>query len=221
MKAKHIFLVVILLLPAIFATAQYPEKVTFGILAGVNAQNLYGQDSNGVRLGNEMILGYHAGANIQIHLAKKFYFQPGLLFSTKGKEKYAFRTITRLAYLELPMNFVYKTQLGKGYFMIGLGPYISYAIMGMEKTKLDGETAHKEDIEFRNSVKADDPLTDIFYKAFDAGVNGFCGYELAGVFAQLNAQLGLVNINPEYEARSDDKSSIKNTGFGFSLGYRF
>jgi hypothetical protein len=42
-----------------------------------------------------------------------------------------------------------------------------------------------------------------------------------GIFAQFNTQLGLVKINPEYKILTDDKSVVKNTGFGLSLGYRF
>jgi hypothetical protein len=37
----------------------------------------------------------------------------------------------------------------------------------------------------------------------------------------LNTQLGLTKINSEYEGASNDKTSAKNTGFGFSLGFRF
>jgi hypothetical protein len=48
------------------------------------------------------------------------------------------------------------------------------------------------------------------------------GYEFGNkVSFQLNTQLGLTKINPEYEGVSNDNSSAKNTGFGISLGYRF
>ena len=57
-------------------------------------------------------------------------------------------------------------------------------------------------------------------KRFDAGANFLAGYELSNHFsAQLNAGLGLINlVNRE---QGDTKSSLKNTGFGLSLGYRF
>jgi hypothetical protein len=61
-----------------------------------------------------------------------------------------------------------------------------------------------------------------FLRAFDAGGNIFAGYELAsGIFIQLNTQLGMLKINPEDRRISNDLLSIKNTGFGFSIGYRF
>jgi hypothetical protein len=48
------------------------------------------------------------------------------------------------------------------------------------------------------------------------------GYELnSGFSLQLNAQLGLSEINPEIDGVTADKSKWKNMGFGASLGYRF
>jgi hypothetical protein len=55
----------------------------------------------------------------------------------------------------------------------------------------------------------------------DAGANMLAGYQFRNkISVQLNAQLGLTKINPEYEGAGNDKTSAKNTGFGFSLGYR-
>jgi len=42
-----------------------------------------------------------------------------------------------------------------------------------------------------------------------------------GLFWQLNSQLGLLKINPEYEGESGSEASLRNTGFGLSAGYRF
>jgi len=51
------------------------------------------------------------------------------------------------------------------------------------------------------------------------------GYEMAGgVFHQLNAQIGMLKINPKDNRTLkiySDKLSVKNTGFGISIGYRF
>ena len=59
-------------------------------------------------------------------------------------------------------------------------------------------------------------------RPLDAGADIFFGYEFAfKVSVQLNAQLGLLTMEPSYEGDDDDKSSSKNTGFGFSVGYRF
>ena len=222
MKTNHLFLVFLLMLSAAFANAQ--SKTTFGILAGVNAQNLNGKDFNGGKLANDMIIGFHAGVNAQIPIAPEFYFQPGLLFSTKGAENTqdAINTKYQLSYVELPLNLVYKGALGNGFVMVGFGPYVGYGING--KVTLDGGGSGKveSDVEFKNVVELTDPLTTPYFKALDFGGNVFAGYEMAsGIFLQLNAQLGMANINPEDKRFPGGKTAIKNTGFGLSLGYRF
>jgi hypothetical protein len=171
-----------------------------------------------------MIIGYHAGLNIQIPIAPEFYFQPGVLFSTKGAKSEndpVTRTIN-LSYIEVPMNLVYKGLLGSGYVLVGFGPYVGYAFNGKDKYE-GGSVSYTNDIEFKNELDAGDPLTTTYFKALDAGANVFAGYEMAGgIFFQLNTQLGLIKINPEdNRLPGDNKSEVKNTGYGVSLGYRF
>jgi hypothetical protein len=228
MKTRLIYLVLLLILSAPVALAQNTEKgkMSFGILGGVNFQNLTGKDNSGDKLTNDMIIGFHGGINIQIPVATDFYFQPGLLFSTKGaKNTYGSFTGTfKLSYIELPLNFVYKGLLGKGYVMVGFGPYVGYAIGG-KSTIESGSTTYEKDIEFKNTVESGNDLLVPYAKALDAGGNIFAGFELAGgLFLQLNAQLGMLKINPKDNRTIkvfSDELSIKNTGFGLSLGYRF
>ncbi|MEI8046769.1 MAG: outer membrane beta-barrel protein [Bacteroidota bacterium] len=224
MKTKLISTVIILMLSASMAMAQGTAnaKTSFGILGGVNLQNLTGTDASGDKLTNDMVLGYHAGVNIQIPIVPQFYFQPGLLFTTKGaKNIYSSVTsTTKLSYVEMPLNLVYKGLLGNGYFMLGFGPYVGYGVGGNVTTE-GGDLALETDVEFKNVVEIGDPLLVTYYKAFDIGGNIFAGYELSnGIFAQFNTQLGMVKINPEDKRITNDGSSVKNTGFGLSLGYR-
>jgi hypothetical protein len=222
MKTRLFSILLILILSAPFALAQSTDnaKTSFAVLGGVNFQNLNGKDIAGDKLKNDMIIGYHAGVNIQIPIVPQFYFQPGLLYSMKGaKNSEGSGTYKiKFSYLELPLNFVYKALLGKGYFFLGFGPYIGYAIGG----KVIPESGSSIDIKFKNVVEiTDDPLVP-YSKAFDAGANIFAGYELAGgLFLQMNTQFGMLKINPEDKQITGDKSAIKNTGFGLSVGYRF
>lgn len=228
MKTKLFSIGLILMLSAPLVIAQTAEKakISFAILGGVNFQNLNGKNNNGDKLENDMIIGYHAGVNVQIPLAPQFFFQPGLLFTTKGaKGTYGPWTGTfKLSYIELPLNVVYKSQLGKGKIMLGFGPYIGYAIAGKASFEVESTTIEK-DIVFTKTIETGDPLLVAYFKAFDAGANIFAGYELAnGIFMQLNAQLGMLKINPEDNQiiqLYSDKLSVKNTGFGLSIGYRF
>ena len=213
----------ILAFSATIAAAQDNPKTSFAIIGGLNLQNMTGKAYNGDKLNNDLLLGYHVGINAQIPVASKFYFQPGLLYSTKGakSKSEASTSTTSINYLEMPLNMVYKTACGNGFFIAGFGPYVAYGISGKVKTSGDSPTIESK-IEFKNVIGLTDPLDVPFYKAFDAGVNGFVGYEMAnGVFCQLNLQLGLLKINSEYSEYPDDKTSVKNTGFGLSTGYRF
>lgn len=225
MKTRLVSFVLIFFLSATFAVAQVNTnaKTSFAILGGVNFQNLNGKNFNGDKLENDLILGYHAGVNAQIPIAPEFYFQPGLLYTTKGAKNTsgAFTGTYNLSYVEVPLNLVYKALLGNGYFMLGFGPYVAYGING-KFTGEAGSASLKSDIVFKNVVETGDPLTTPYLKALDAGGNIFVGYEMpAGIFLQLNTQLGMLNINPEYKSITTDNSSLKNTGFGLSLGYRF
>ncbi len=223
-----ITLIFILATSLAFAQGTGDSQTSFGILGGVNLQNLNGKAMNGNKLENDMIIGFHAGVNVQIPVAPQFYFQPGLMFSTKGgKSSTDFLSSTlltstyKLSYIELPLNFVYKAWLGNGYFMLGFGPYVAYGIMG-KATFNSGSVTVDSDIEFKKEVVVGDPLTTAYFKPLDAGANIFFGYELAGgLFLQLNAQLGMLDINPDDKRFPDSSLSIKNTGFGLSLGYRF
>jgi hypothetical protein len=227
MKTRLISVIMILLLSSPLAIAQNTDKakISFAILGGINFQNLNGKDNNGNKLENDMIIGYHAGVNVQIPVAPDLYFQPGLLSSTKGaKNSYGSLTGTyKLSYIELPLNFVYIALLGKGSFMLGFGPYLGYGIGGKASVQYSS-TTYETDIKFKSVVEAGDPWVP-YFKAFDAGGNIFAGFEMAGgLFFQLNAQLGMLNINPKDNRTLkiySDKLSVKNTGFGISLGYRF
>jgi len=223
MKTRLISFLAILLLTVTFASAQEMGKTSYGILGGVNFQNLNGKDYSGDKLENDLKVGYHIGVNIQIPIAPEFYFQPGLMLSNKGAIHNGSNstTTTGLSYIELPLNLVYKGLLGTGYIFLGVGPYMGYAIGGKVNAEVGSDSKDYE-IEFTNVVETTDPLLVPYYKAFDAGGNIFFGYEMAGgLFAQFNAQIGMLNISPEYKILPDDKTSIKNTGFGLSLGYRF
>jgi hypothetical protein len=234
MKTRLISIVLILMLSVPLGIAQSTDKakISFAIFGGVNFQNVNGKDHNGDKLKNDMIIGYHAGFNTQIPISPEFFFQPGLRFSVKGakdnfftppiKASGDFTTTTRLSYIEILLNLFYKPQLGKGYILLGFGPYIAYGIGGKENSVI-GSFTYNRGVKFKSSVTAsDDFLKNGYYRPFDAGANIFFGYELSmGVFCQLNAQLGMLKINPEYGWINDDKASYKNTGFGLSIGYRF
>lgn len=225
MNIRIFTILTLIILSSTKVSSQTPEaaKTSFALLGGVNFQNFNGKDMNGDKMENKLIVGFHAGFNIMIPLVPEFYFQPGLIFSTKGalNKQDSFSNKYKLSYVEMPLNFVYKALVGNGYFMLGLGPYLAYGVKG----KVISDYRNIEttaDIKFKNTVELNDPVNPPYFKAFDAGANMFAGYEMAsGIFLQLNTQFGLIKINPDNKRIPNDKTIVKNTGFGLSLGYRF
>jgi hypothetical protein len=218
MKTKIVLASIIATAISIAATAQ--QKTTFGIRAGVNFQNINGKDPDGDDLDLKLKPGFNIGVNAEIPVATDFYVQPGVLFSTKGaKDKDDDDIKINLSYIEVPINFVYKPTLGTGKLILGIGPYVAFAVGG----KVSDANGNDKDIEFENEISLTQYGTGTPYaRRLDVGGNLLAGYEFSNKFPfQLNAQLGMVKINPKITGISGDDSKWKNTGFGVSLGYRF
>jgi hypothetical protein len=230
MKTKLLTIAAIL----IFSTLALQAQIGFGLLGGVNFQNINGKESNGDKLENGLLTGFQAGVNANIPVAPDFCFQPGLLFSVKGAKNNFFNmpvkasgedynTNTKISYIEIPLNFLYRPQVGNGYILLGFGPYVAFGVGGNQKFE-SGTLAYEQKIVFSNEITESEfyDLENAYFKRFDAGANIFFGYEIPmGVFLQLNAQLGMLKINPAHTWDDGDETSYKNTGFGLSIGYRF
>jgi Outer membrane protein beta-barrel domain len=194
------------------------QSITLGVRAGINFQNINGKDNSGDKFENKLKTGFHAGVNAEIPIATDFFVQPGVLFSTKGaKDKDNSDIKQNISYIEIPVNLLYKPLMGTGKLILGFGPYIAFGVGGKRSV---GNTDTKT--KFKKSITAAEFLNGGSYlKRTDAGANLLFGYELSNnLSVQLNAQLGLVKINPEIEGVTTNKTSAKNTGFGISVGYR-
>ena len=228
---RRISLITAIVLGTIFSQAQqkaiHPGGTGFGLRAGVNFQNINGKDQNGDKLENDMLIGFNIGVNAEFPVAPDFYFHPGLLYTIKGAKStdvilgQNFNTTIKISYVELPLDFLYKPLLGGGHLLLGFGPYVALGIGG-KATYEGGGSSVTENIKFQKTVKVSDPDNVVYIRPMDAGANFLADYEFGNrVSFQLNTQLGLLKVNPEYEGEPNDKTSAKNTGFGFSLGFRF
>lgn len=208
-------------------TKSHAGRASIGIRGGVNFQNLTGKDDNGDKINNDMLTGFNAGLNAEIPVGTDFYFQPGVLYTIKGAKGsdiilgQTIKSEIKISYLELPLNLIYKPMLGGGHMLLGFGPYVAFGMSG-KVSYSGGGTSQNSDIKFKNKVMITDPDNVYYIKPLDAGANMLIGYEFGNKLSfQLNTQLGLTKINPEYEGSPNDQTSIKNTGFGFSFGFRF
>jgi hypothetical protein len=217
MKTRMIALMAGLCL--LMSTGFSQTKTAFGIRAGVNFQNINGEDASGEDWDYKLKTGFHVGVDVDIPIAQDFYIRPGVLFTTKGAKLDDDETKINLSYIEVPIGFAYKPMLGTGRLILGIGPYVAFAVGG----KIKNDDA-EEDIEFENEISPTQAISGPPYlKSLDFGGNLFFGYEFSQhFFAQINAQLGMSNIMPKIEGvDDDDRGKAKNTGFGVSLGYRF
>lgn len=209
MKQRIVILTAVLAALNFTANAQAGASGTsFGIRAGVNFTNHNGKNATGNKLENKLNTGFNVGVTADIPVAPDYFVQPGVLFTTKGAQYNNDDKIT-FYYVEVPVNFLYKPVLADGRLLLGFGPYVAYALDGKYKPA-NGE---KVDIDMGDGGS---------YQHFDAGANFLAGYELASKISfQINAQLGLVNIIRKSELMPNSEATVKNTGFGFSVGYRF
>ncbi len=226
MKTKIFVLTTAIFLFGFFAHAQ-TGGTSFGIRGGIDLQTFNGKDHNGDNLKLNLVPRFNIGVVADIGFAPDFYFQPGLLFTTKGaKSKDDFLGVNmsaeyNISYIELPLSLLYKPVLGNGRFMLGFGPYLAYGIGGKIKYEVGGVSS-EEDIIFGNEYSNANPNDTRHLKAMDYGANLFFGYELAsGISMQLNTQLGLAKINADNTMATGGEVVLKNTGFGLSLGYSF
>jgi hypothetical protein len=196
-------------------------QVSFGLRAGLNLANVTGKDITGDKIdGNKLKAGFNIGVNAEMAVAPGFYLQPGVLFTTKGTtvdNGSSSDSKINLSYIEVPVNFIYKPALGPGKLLLGAGPYAAFGVGGKVKVG-----SNDSDIKFKNEVTSTEYGANYYVKRLDVGGNLLVGYELAKKISfQLNAQLGMSKINPKISDYSADKQSLKNTGFGVSVGYRF
>ncbi len=208
---------------ALFAIAAN-SQVSLVLRGGLNYMNIVGDDAAGDKLNSVVVPRFNFGALVNIPVAVDFAVQSGLVFETKGAKITTLNQgVTRvqnthLSYLQIPVNLLYNPVLGKGRLLLGFGPYLAYGVGG--KNQVEGNTSD-EKVVWKNKVSVSDPTNTVYFKPFEMGANFLFGYEFSNkIQIQFNAQLGLTEINPVDDRVAIDKSSIKNSGFGISLGYR-
>jgi hypothetical protein len=187
----------------------YAQKTTFA-LSGGYCTAFYFTKSDG-SAESDFNNGLFTGANLRLAMGKHWHFEPGLFFAQKGGvEKVdasvygSYKSIVKLNYLEVPVNFVYSK---RDYFFFGFGPSVGFALSGKQKLKYDsGKETYK--IDFGSST--DDDL-----KGVDAGLTLLIGWHWNGLFS-------LININTSFNNISNDRSQyFSNNYMCLGFGYRF
>lgn len=126
-------------------------QVQFGVRAGVNFSNAVVKFSDGSKMPTNLLTGFHAGVTADLPVGDEFSVSPGLLFTTKGYQyKESSDGVTGTLnqhpyYLELPVHFMFKPELGNGRLLLGVGPYLAYGIGGRWKASgVSGGTTQQD-----------------------------------------------------------------------------
>jgi Outer membrane protein beta-barrel domain len=206
---------------SVLATASVCTAQTIGLQAGLNlaSQTIGGEESGGFTISTSSRPGFLIGAVAQFPLSNSITFRPELNYIQKGSktadEASDQSVIIALNYLDLPLNFTYSSDAGKGQVFFGAGPTIGLGLSGYTKVKAGSEIV-STDIKFDG--KSGEELNDGYghLKAIDIGFNLLAGYYFSnGLFADAGYTFGLGNVSPEAG------SSLKNDGFFIKLGYCF
>ena len=219
---KHLLLLTAALSCGLFSYAQ----VSFGVKAGFSAAGMSSKYDNVlIQPSTKTLPAFHAGVIADISLSENFSLQPGLFYSAKGAkveqiipgiadEAVKVVSTAHLNYLELPVNFLYKHELGPGKIFAGAGPYLAYGINGKIKTVYDSDVFMDKDSDVKFKNKQHDSANVAYVKPFDAGANFIAGYEFKmGLVFSVNYSLGLINTSP-YDGETE-----KNHYLGISVGY--
>jgi hypothetical protein len=211
---KKLYLFFICLSLIISAKSQFK----FGVQGGLNASKMQAtmkmiSRTDNVRLGP--VAGIMLGADLgdsKFSLLQEFsYITKGLLYNGLQDQYGTAVTIdgnTYINYLEMPLNLLYYSGLGKGHFFFGGGPYVAIGLNGMNKEIYSEKEVAETELVFGNDSG--------MVKKTDLGFQGLIGYKLGyGSYIKIFYSQGLSNLS------NVAQENIKNRNLGICFGYFF
>ena len=166
---------------------------------------------NDIKQPNQYKNGFNIALQMKVPFDVNLFFTPFIAFSSRG---YTYLPTTdsvskydnTIHYLDFVPALSYDFHTGKNLLTISMGPEISYALDGTEKTTIAGQTGSKK---MPFAIDGD-------YGIFDLGFNWGISYHFKKVFIEAAYQLGCANINNNVDI---DGRNIRNRMFCVNLGY--
>ncbi|RYY22737.1 MAG: PorT family protein [Sphingobacteriaceae bacterium] len=219
---KRIYITVVFLMMHQLLQAQ---TVRFGAKTGINFASIsaYNNPTSSVYQ-SKIYTNIKIGEVTEIGWTK-FAIQTGLVLNGKGgidtyinpETNTNRRKNTRLYYLEIPVNFLYKLPVKVGTLLLGGGPYAAYGIAGSYSLSgiiFDSPIDGKNRVNFGNNENSD-------YKRTDYGLNLRTEIRLLhGIGFELNYEYGLKNIATP-SVYDDVGIKTRNSVFGIAISYIF
>lgn len=226
-------LVTLLLLTVLFDTAN--SQMRLGIMGGPHSSSVIEKNDipgwdNTVKPFYTKRSGINIGiiGEIPLGLSKRFYFQPGIFYMSKGRKYQRYYDTTTVNtdtlfhnnsfytnYIDIPLNMVMKLPLGKkSNFLISAGPYVSFFYNGkvMDETRVainDSTVNYSKD---ESNINVGKNTNNVH--TFDFGVNARAGFELGNILLTGFISQGLINFyNASYGG------TFKHRVVGASIGF--
>ncbi|MDR0872687.1 MAG: PorT family protein [Prevotellaceae bacterium] len=202
---KKVLLTVVAVATMATTSAFAQEGLQFGVKVGANVSNFATDDDGDLKAK----LGFNVGATVDYGFTENLFLVSGLEITQKGarvEEKLLGETYKlryRPLYLQIPIHFAYKYDLGSVKLTGEVGPYLAFGIAG----KVAPNEGDKEDFFGKDGITE---------KRFDAGLGLAIGAEFGHFGAKIGYDYGLVNL---YDGEGDGK--IHNSNAYLSVGYRF
>lgn len=195
----------IILIAFVALTTMSLSAQRFGVKAGLNLSNYYGEDAEELKT----LTGFQVGGLFEMPLSGGLFLQPEAILSLKGAtaSESGMDMSMKPFYLEVPVKLSYKLNAGPGKFTIGVGPYAGLGIFGKASVGVEGYSVTQDLFTADNDEEA-------LLKRFDFGVAGAMGYELpSGLFFNLESAMGLLNVA--------ENAQTKNTVVSLVAGFKF
>lgn len=229
MKRILLFTIVTFFYLGVYLSAQ-GSPWTFGVKAGANVSTSSfkpDMDSN-----KKSKMGFNIGLTAEYELAKSFFLQSGIAFTTKGiKAKgesiwIGGQPVSTLweqsinqSYLQIPITAAYKISIARNtQILIHAGPYFAYGIGGSSDSKyiytggISGEPGENKDTFNKAGLKR-----------MDLGLIGGLGLEYCKFVLAVDYELGLTDLSHS-DTRfiyAHNNINYKNRNVSMSIGYKF
>ncbi|MBC7946666.1 MAG: PorT family protein [Chitinophagaceae bacterium] len=187
----------------------------FAISAGATMSNFSQKDNDEKVDGNKFKPGITVGVSLDVPMEKHGSFQPGVFLVQKGSKSETVdgsdvtKVDTRLNYIEVPLNVVFRIPCSSGRVVLGGGPAVGFALSG--KSKVDGTgTDLESDLKFGSSSR------DADLNFIDFGINALAGYEFSsGFFVNASYTHGINNLILD----APEGNKLWNRVFALRLGF--
>jgi hypothetical protein len=191
---NSICIILILLVIHSFSNGQ----IRLGIQAGGESSTMRVSESGITAFDGGSRVGFHIGAYLDLPLGKKAALKPQILYSSKGFQSSLTSESVSVNYIHIPIDVVFKGDVGAGSYFLGGGGYFSNALSGK---------AGSQNLIFGSTAKSD-------LKESDYGIRVTTGYETEfGLGIVLFYEYGLANINPL------STYNLQNRTIGLTLQY--